>query len=115
MDVGMTGAVGSVYVREAVMRDSSQGRREVRQERPRPEQSDIPKADLHANLDTLEKTYLAFNRRLKFSVVEDTNLVIVKVIDTDTDKVIKEIPPKEIQDLVSRIEKAIGVFVDEMI
>lgn len=115
MGVGITGAVGSAYSREAVMRDSSQGRRELQHEKPRPEQTEIPKADLRANLDTLEKTYLAFNRRLKFSVVEDTSLVVVKVIDTNTDKVIKEIPPKEIQDLVSRIEKAIGVFVNEMI
>jgi flagellar protein FlaG len=113
MDVGITGAVGSAYAREAVMRDSSQGRREAPQQRL--QQPEIPRTDLRMSLDTLEKTYLAFNRRLKFSVMEDTDLVVVKVIDTDTDKVIKEIPPKEIQDLVARIEKAIGVFVDEMI
>ena len=42
----------------------------------------------------LEKTFLAFNdnRRIKLSVNDEINQVIIKVVDGDTDKVIKEIP-----------------------
>jgi len=115
MGVEITGAIKPVFARDTVVRDTSQGRRDVSQERKKTEQSDPQVSDLRSNLDTLEKTYLAFNRKLKFYLNEEIDRVVVKVIDSETDKVIKEIPPKEIQDLVARIQKAIGVFVDEMI
>ena len=72
-------------------------------------------ASIQSNLRKLEKTFLAFNKRLHFYVNEEIDRVIVKVIDAETDKVIKEIPPEEIQRLVARIEEAIGLLVDEMI
>jgi len=115
MGVEMTGAVKPVFTRDTAMRDAGQARREQPQERRRVEQVSSGQAEMHANLDRLEKTYLAFNRRLKFYLNEEIDRVVVKVIDAETDKVIKEIPPQEIQDLVARIQQAIGVMVDEMI
>jgi flagellar protein FlaG len=115
MGVEITGAIKPVFARDTVLRDTSQGRREVPQARNRAEQSDTQRSDLRSNLSALEKTYLAFNRRLTFSMNEEIDRVVVKVIDGETDKVIKEIPPQEIQDLVARIQQAIGVLVDEMI
>ncbi len=56
-----------------------------------------------------------FNKRLKFSINEELNRVVVKVIDGQTDKVIKEIPPEVLQRLYVRIREAIGLLVDEMI
>jgi flagellar protein FlaG len=115
MGVDITGAIKPAFARDTVLRDPSQGRRDVPAERKRAEQSDSQQQrDLKANLITLEKTYLAFNRRLKFTMNEEIHRVVVKVIDAETDKVIKEIPPQEIQDLVARIQKAIGVLVNEM-
>jgi len=46
-------------------------------------------------------------------VDEDTKRVIVKVIDTKTDKVIKEIPPEQIVQLAAKIQEMIGLLVDE--
>jgi flagellar protein FlaG len=115
MGVEITGAIKPVFTRDTVVRDTGQGRRDVSQEKKRAEPTDVQAADIRSNLDKLEKTYLAFNKRLKFYVNEEIDRVIVKVIDGETDKVIKEIPPQEIQDLVARIQKAIGVLVDEMI
>lgn len=54
-----------------------------------------------------------FSRRLSFSVDKETNRVIVKVIDTETDKVIKEIPPEQVIELAAKIQKMIGLLVDE--
>ncbi len=56
-----------------------------------------------------------FNKRLKFSVNEELNQVVVKVIDAKTDKVIKEIPPEVLQRLHVRIREAIGLLIDEFI
>lgn len=56
-----------------------------------------------------------FNRRLKFSINRESNQVIVKVIDGETDNVIKEIPPEALQRLHSRMRESIGLLIDEEI
>ncbi|MCL2191903.1 MAG: flagellar protein FlaG [Treponema sp.] len=42
---------------------------------------------------------LTYNRRLQFVVDHDSNEVIVKVIDNDTDEVVRVLPPEELQRL----------------
>jgi flagellar protein FlaG len=73
------------------------------------------KQEIGKSLDILRETFRLFNRRLKFSVNEEIDRVVVKVIDGTTDKVIKEIPPEEIQKLVARIKETIGILFDEQI
>jgi flagellar protein FlaG len=71
--------------------------------------------EIEAQLRALEKTFLAFNHRVKLSVNEEIDQVIIKVVDSETDKVIKEIPAQEIQNLIAKIKQAIGLLVDEKI
>jgi flagellar protein FlaG len=54
-----------------------------------------------------------FNRRLDFRMDQETHRVVVKVIDTETDKVIKEIPPEQVLRLAAKIQEMIGLLVDE--
>lgn len=42
---------------------------------------------------------LTYNRRLQFVVDQDSNEVIVKVIDNNTDEVVRVLPPEELQRL----------------
>jgi len=100
--------------RETAVREGH-GRPDVSVARQQVPRQAPPAASIQSNLEKLEKTFLAFNKRLHFYVNEEIDRVIVKVIDAETDKVIKEIPPEEIQRLVARIEEAIGLLVDEMI
>jgi len=71
---------------------------------------------------TLEKTTsdiqhisLVFNSRLKFIIDHESNEILIKVIDNETDKVIKVLPPEELQRLHSRIRETIGVLFDRMV
>ncbi len=73
------------------------------------------KQDIKESLDILRETFRLFNRRLDFSVNEKIDRVVVKVIDGTTDKVIKEIPPEEIQKLIARIKETIGILFDQEI
>jgi uncharacterized FlaG/YvyC family protein len=54
-----------------------------------------------------------FNKRLDFRVDEATRRIVVKVIDTRTDKVIKEIPPEQLLHLAAKIQEMVGLLVDE--
>ena len=53
------------------------------------------------------------NRRFEYSFHDKTNEVIVKVIDSETNEVIREIPPKKILDLVASLMEMAGIIVDE--
>lgn len=56
-----------------------------------------------------------FDRKLQFKVSKELNQVIVKVIDSNTDAVIREIPSAEIQKLQIRIKDTLGLLFDESI
>lgn len=61
----------------------------------------------------LNDTASAFYRHVKFSVHEETDRIIARVINTQTNEVIREIPPEELLDLVAKIQRLLGLFVDE--
>jgi flagellar protein FlaG len=78
--------------------------------------SDAPKkAEVERYMKKLFKSNMVLNKKLKYSVNEQLGQVVVKVIDSETDKVIKEIPPAELQRLYIRIREAIGLIIDEEI
>ena len=55
----------------------------------------------------------AFNKKLQFVVDQQTHEVTVKVIDKTTDKVIKVLPPEELQRLHRKLQEAIGFLFNE--
>ncbi len=55
------------------------------------------------------------NHRLSFTMDYETNDVIVKVVDAVTEKVIRELPPAELQKLHKSIKEAVGLLIDKMI
>jgi len=63
----------------------------------------------------LERITLAFNKKLRFSVDSKLDQVIVKVIDPETDKVIRELPPAELQRLHLKIKEMMGLLFDEIV
>jgi len=69
--------------------------------------------DLETTLQDIKRVSEAFNRRLSFSINEKLGQVVVKVIDNDTDKVVREIPPTELQHVYERIREAIGLLFDK--
>lgn len=48
-----------------------------------------------------------------FGIHEKTNRVIIKIVDKNTDKVIKEFPPEETLDMIAKVWEIAGILVDE--
>lgn len=71
------------------------------------------KDNVNEAIEKLRHAGEIFNKRLDFHIDEETHRVVVKVVDTTTDKVIKEIPPEQLLQLVSKIQEMIGVLFDE--
>jgi flagellar protein FlaG len=89
--------------------------RTARQVESQEQAKSLSRQEIEAQARQLEKTFLAFNRRVELSVNDQINQVVIKVVDADTDKVIKEIPAEEIQHLIARIKETIGLLVDQKI
>jgi flagellar protein FlaG len=68
-----------------------------------------------APLVHLERISHAFNKKLQFVVNHDSNQVTVKVIDGNTDKVIKVLPPEELKRLNTKLTEEIGFLFDEKV
>ena len=53
------------------------------------------------------------NTRCEFQYHEKTHRVSIKVIDTDKEEVIREIPPEETLEMVEKLWELAGLIVDE--
>ena len=75
--------------------------------------------DLESTIDQvsiqIQKTLGAIDFRLNFSVDPDTQTVIAKVVNAQTGKVIREIPPPELLALAKSMKEMEGVLFDEKI
>ena len=91
---------------------STPAARQQAQEAPEQTQQLSPEQIVQASQE-LEQVANAFNRRMEFRYNQDLDAVVVKVIDRQTDKLIKELPPAELQRVHLRIREAIGLLVDE--
>lgn len=59
--------------------------------------------------------YKLVNTRFEFSVHEGTKEIMVKVINEDTNEVIREIPPEQILDMVAKMWELAGILVDKSV
>jgi flagellar protein FlaG len=80
-----------------------------------PGNRDFKPVNIQDTAADLERVTLAFNKKLKFVVDHQSHEVTVKVIDPLTDKVIKVLPPEELQRLHRRLKETIGFLFDERI
>lgn len=55
----------------------------------------------------------ATNSEAVFGIHEGTNRVTIKIVDKDTKKVIKELPPEKTLDMIARVWEMAGILVDE--
>ena len=55
----------------------------------------------------------ANNSEAIFGIHEETNRVTIKIVDKDTKKVIKELPPEKTLDMIAKVWELAGLMVDE--
>ena len=73
-------------------------------------------AEIKADSQALQKmTEMVGGNKLQFSVNKELGSVVVSIVDSTTNQVIKQIPSEDMQKLKLRIRKAIGSMFDEVI
>jgi flagellar protein FlaG len=106
------------YTQKAVQESQKQDPKQKQQERVLNKDQQVSEWDkssiekLEESIEKLNSTAEAFNVSLKFSIDERTDRIVVKVVERGTEKVIREIPPEQVLNMVAQIQDLIGVFVD---
>ena len=73
-------------------------------------------AEVKADSQALQKmTEMVGGNKLQFSVNKELGSVVVSIVDSNTNQVIKQIPSEDMVKLKLRIRKAIGSMFDEVI
>ncbi|MFN3984569.1 MAG: flagellar protein FlaG [Rhodocyclaceae bacterium] len=67
--------------------------------------------DLRRAMDEVQTAIGAFTRDLQFSIDEDTGRTIVKIVDRETDEVIKQIPSEEMVRISKALDRLQGLLV----
>ena len=71
------------------------------------------KKDVEDVLEKLNKAAMIFDRSLKFQIHETSHTLMVSVIDSSNNKVIREIPSKEILDIFGKMQDYLGLIFDK--
>lgn len=64
-------------------------------------------------IEKANKHIRVYDRRLEFSIHDMTKQIMVKVINTENDSVIREIPSEKVLDMVAHLWEVAGLLVDE--
>ena len=70
--------------------------------------------------EQLKKAIAEMNRKINnsheeavFGIHEETNRVMIKILDKETKEVLKEFPPEKTLDMIAKIWEMAGILVDE--
>jgi len=71
--------------------------------------------DVKKSVDDINDIVKKIKEDLAFELHDETERMMVKVIDRKTQEVIKELPPEEMLDLTARIHEMVGLLIDEKV
>lgn len=71
-----------------------------------------------ASDEALKKAIQVLNRQLAYTEAQygyhdTTNRVVIKIVDKETDEVLREIPPEKTLNMISKVWELAGMLVDE--
>ena len=72
-------------------------------------------AKARTDVQQLQKVADTMGKKIRFNVNEELGQVVVKIVDPSTDKVLREIPSEDMQQLRITIRHTIGLLIDEVV
>ncbi|MCE4046492.1 MAG: flagellar protein FlaG [Lysinibacillus fusiformis] len=84
-------------------------------ELPSVDDQEISKDKLQNVVDTVNEFLQVNHNASKFVLHDGLDRYFVQVVDTQTEEVVKEIPPKKLLDAFYEMQKLLGMIVDEKI
>lgn len=91
----------------------AQGKNTFEDSRDEFQRSKVTEQEVIATIEAANHEFRLVNTRFEFSIHEQTKAIMVKVIDEDSNEIIREIPPEKILDMVAKMWELAGILVDE--
>lgn len=78
---------------------------------------DIPREEVEKAVDKLNRFMNLINKGMRFDVhqEEDSEEILVRIIDQESEDVLKESTPKWVMELLHNLTDAAGLFVDQRV
>ena len=67
---------------------------------------------LQESIQELDAKYPIFNSTLTFNIDKQSGRTIIRIVDNDTDEIIREIPPENLLKVTEKLSEFIGLLVD---
>jgi len=71
--------------------------------------------ELEQAVEQLNNTMQAYSTKLHFEIHEKSDEIMVKVLNSEDDSVVREIPPEKILDMVAYFKEMLGLIIDKWI
>jgi len=84
---------------------------QVPQKAPRQPDSE----ELKRILEELQRRLDLFNKQLKIEIDRELDIPVVKIVDKETNEVIRQIPPEYLLKLMKNIDQMLGLLVNERV
>ena len=97
---------------ETEKKDQTYGAKKVAENEADNKDKKEEKVDTKEAVERVEELARHFNRKIHLEVEEELDMVIVKVVDSETDEVIRQIPPKELVELSKNAKNLTGLLID---
>ncbi|MEW6661715.1 MAG: flagellar protein FlaG [Bacillota bacterium] len=73
------------------------------------------KDKLAKSVKKLNQATQVLDSPLRFEMVEKNGAWLVRIIDGSTNRLLREVLPEKVMDVAGRLQKALGILVDELI
>lgn len=77
--------------------------------------SEVSRGDLIKAVENVNEKIKVDNKKLECSYHERTKSFVVKVVDTATNEIIREVPPEKMLDMIADVWDRLGLFLDEKV
>ena len=76
--------------------------------------SNYSKGQISKAIDDANRFLVGKNTKFSYSVHEGTGRTVVKLVDIETEEVVREIPPQKFLDAIANLWEMAGILVDKM-
>jgi len=76
------------------------------------EKKDIKPEELQKLIEEVKKKFDMLSKYLKIDIDQELEIPVVKIMEKDTNRVIRQIPPDYLLELMKRIDQLLGLLVE---
>jgi Uncharacterized flagellar protein FlaG len=79
------------------------------------EKSDVKPEELQRLIEEVKRKFDMLSKYLKIDIDQELEIPVVKIMERDTNRVIRQIPPEYLLELMKRIDQLLGLLMERKV